>query len=402
MTEEFNNIFDFEKIDQSEFDEKKFWDKFIPQLQKVLDNRFGVGHYKSKIKVGYKSINCGCPRCGDGKHLKRRFHVYMKTYSTRCFNDCSRPFSSLYDFIKEFNIQDAFTESELFYIKNAFEQAMKDYQGLGGRSNQNLILGGNTTVNLTDTPTGYEKIQSKPEIDEYAFPREEIMKERKLREVKNSRQCIDYLLKRKIIKAPIDVYNETYPCFAFNDYYQDLYIFNLASNKKDILGIQIRHLSEKSRRRFTSITWGDIWKDIFKLTPPNEEELRMKFDKMSMMWNVLHINFNRRFYILEGAIDAYQFSSNAMACLGLSNFVYNKSAYYITDNSVCDMAGKKKAVELLDGGYNTFLWGKFTDDYPEIGRNYKDINDIVKAYPNFDFRIFDNYFGNDPLDTIWL
>lgn len=403
-----NDIFNFENIDIKEFDSKKFMTKLILALQYVLDEKFGNNSVKSRITTNYKSINCSCPYCGDGKGVKHRFHVYYKNYSIKCYNDCSKGFTSLYNFLKDFNISERFDQSELIHIKSIFDASMENYQGMGGSSNINQISGGSTIINLNEKTGANEIIQKKPEIDEYAFPREEIIKERKLREITKSQQAIEYLLKRKIIKSPMDVYDHSYPEFLFNDYYQDLYILNLASNKKDILGIQIRHLSEKSRRRFTSITWGDIWKDIFKMCPDNEEELRAKFDKMSMMWNILHINYNKPFFILEGAIDAYcmnenSTNKNAIACLGLSNFIYNYSGYYITDNTLEDSAGKKTAMKLIYEGYNTFLWGKFFYD-----KNYsmfskcKDINDIIKLDPNFNFDVFKNYFSNEPLDSIFL
>ena len=82
--------------------------------------------------------------------------------------------------------------------------------------------------------------------------------------------------------------------------------------------------------------------------------------------------------------------------------MYNYSARYITDNTLVGTAGKSKALELLNNGYSTLLWGKMAEDYPEVCHDCKDINDIVKKYPNFNFSVLDQYFGNDELDTIWL
>lgn len=393
-----NSIFQFDDVNQEEFSSEEFWKKFIPLLQGIENKKFGENHPKAKITQTYKSLNCGCPYCGDGRFMKRRFHVYYESMSCKCFNDCPHPFHSLYQFIKDYELESHFTYGELNYIKYVFDEYMKTHHGIGNVANTKLIT---NNVVSTNIETGVQTVEL-PEIDQYAFPREEIMKARKLREVRYSPACVDYLMKRKIIKNKQELFDKQFPHFAYNDYRNDLYMFNLASNNRDILGIQIRHLNPKMKRRFTSIVWSDIWKQIIGVEPSNIDELKQKFDKQSMMWNFLHVDYSKPFYILEGVIDAYFLIPNAIACLGLSNFVYNYSARYITDNTLVDTAGKSKALELLSNGYTTLLWGKMAEDYPEVCHDCKDINDIVKKYPNFDFSVLDQYFGNDELDTIWL
>ena len=393
-----DSVFSFDSLDQTEFSAEECWKKFIPLLQMVEDNKFGADHAKAKITKTYKSLNCGCPYCGDGRYMKRRFHVYYGSMSCKCFNDCPHPFHSVYQFILDYHLESHFTYGEMNYIKAVFDEYMKTHHGVGDSMSNKLLSNSIVTTNVT---TGAQTIEL-PEIDKYAFPREEIMKARKLREVRYSPACIDYLMGRKVIRNKEELFNRSFPHFAYNDYRNDLYMFNLASNNWDILGIQIRHLNPKMKRRFTSITWSDIWKQIIEVEPPAIDELKQKFDKQSMMWNFLHVDYSKPFYILEGVIDAYFLIPNAIACLGLSNFVYNHSASYITDNTLVDSAGKQKAIELLNGGYNVLLWGKMAEDYPEICHDCKDINDIVKKDPSFNFSVLNQYFGNDELDTIWL
>lgn len=390
--ENLNSILDF-SYGEHVFNHQEFIKKFIDVFRPILQMKFGVNATKAKLKVSTKDINCGCPHCGDGNNYhKRRFHIYYQNYSFKCYNDCHRPFGSLYNLIHEYGLQYHFTYVELSHIKRTFEEFMST--GLSPTERKSIsVIGGDIIDRNGKIST------STPEIDEYAFPREEIMTARKLREVRRCPTLIDYLQKRGVIRKDDDLYNEKLRNFAYNEYYDDLYIFNLAKNMKDIIGIQVRHLSPKTRRRFTTMNWSKIWTDIFKLEPEGFSDMSTKFDKMSMIWNAMHIDFSRPYYILEGTFDAY-FIDNSIACWGLSNFVYNKSAFYITDNTLLDPAGKKKSLELIGGGYNTFLWGKFSEDFPEIAWNCKDINDIIKKYKSFDKSVLRNYFGNGEFDIL--
>lgn len=391
--ENFDSFLDF-SVNDHKFDHNEFIKKFIALFEPILQSRFGHNSVKSKMKISARDINCGCPHCGDGSSLhKRRFHVYFQNYSYKCYNDCHKPFGSLYNLIHEYGLQYQFSYTELTHIKHKFEEFIK--HGLTA-SERSIILTGQDIVDVN----GSISTQT-PEINDYAFPREEIMTARKLREVRRCPALIDYLQSRAIIDKSSDLYDERLRNFAYNEYFEDLYIFNLAKNMRDVIGVQVRHLSRKSKRRFTTMNWSKIWTDVFKLQPQGFEEMSSKFDKLSMIWNSMHIDFSRQYYIMEGTFDAY-FIDNAIACWGLSNFIYNKSALYITDNTLLDPAGKKKSVELISDGYRTFLWEKFSNDFPDITWNCKDINDIAKKYRNFDFSILRNYFGNGEFDMIYL
>lgn len=390
--ENIQGLFDFSTETQT-FSHDEFIRKFIPLFKSVLVSKFGTS-YKAKISMTSRDINCGCPHCGDGSSsYKRRFHIYFQNYSYKCYNDCHKPFGSLYNLIHEYGLQYSFTHVELSHIKRVFEDFMKS--GLA-KTDKSIKVTGRDIIDKD----GHISTQV-PEVNDYAFPREEIMSIKHLREVRRSPALIDYLRKRAVITDKTDLYEDRLRTFAYNERYEDLYVFNLAKNMRDVIGVQIKHLSPKSRRRFTTMSWSKIWTDIFQLQPKDFEELSVKFDKISMIWNSLHIDFSRRYNILEGTFDAY-FVDNSIACWGLSNFVYNKSAYYITDNTLLDMAGKKKSLELINGGYNTFLWVKFAEDFPDVAYTCKDINDIVRKFPNFNMNVLEKYFGNDEFDTLYI
>lgn len=393
---EYNGIFETENIEIREFNKEEFFKKLIPVLQNILNTKFGIGHPKTKITVNRKTINFGCPICGDGrKGNNRRGNIHMNNFAYKCYNDHAEEdgptFKSLGNFLRRFHVDDKFLVGEIYYIDEMFKKSLEQYESFGSN---NIIQKNNTFSHVT------REVLSNPlyvEADEYAFPREEIFKSRRLCEIRYDNDAIAYLKKRKIIKDDYSNVSDLQE-FAWNNYYGDLYIFNLASNKKDIIGIQIRHLSPDSKRRFTSMSYGDIWEKIFK--KDIGVELKNKFNKLSLTYNILNVDFSRRFYILEGSIDAY-FVPNSLACWGLSNFIYNKSAYYITDNTLVDNAGKQTAVNLLKENYNTFLWGKFCNDHCKF-THCKDINDMIKLDSSFDITLLNGYFSNDDLDIIWL
>jgi len=397
--EDFGNIFNLQDVDLDfSFDKESFNKKMGIVLQKILNKKFGQGYHKSKLVPNSKGYNFACPICGDSHNSAstKRGHIYLNTFSFKCYNDHSggNGFMSLGSFIQFFNMQDEFSEEEIYYINTKFEQLIKTYKDNVGDILQNVQINGMSKSDLQDI---YNYIQL-PEIDKYAFPREELIKILRLSEIGRSARGFDYLVNRKIITTK----NQSTAEFLYNDYYDDLYILNLASDRHNILGFQIRHCSPKAnpRRRFDSYNWSDIWDKIFKV--PQSEELNQKFDKQSMTWRLMFVDYSQPIYCLEGAIDAY-FLPNSIASLGVGNTVENKQCLYITDN---DIAGRKKAYDLLAKGYMVFKWKEYFEEMETKGfygiHECKDINDIVKKFPQIRFDGLQKYFTNNEMDSIFL
>lgn len=400
MSEEnFGNIFNTESFDlEFKFDKEQFNKKIVTVLQKILDKKFGQGFQKSKIIPASKGYNFACPICGDShtSATTKRGHLYLNTYSFKCYNDHvgSSGFMSLGSFIKFFNMQGEFSDEEIYYVDKKFEELIKTYKDNSGSVLQSIQMNG---VSKKDLDNIYQYIKL-PEINEYAFPREEIIKTLRLSEIGRSIKGFEYLVNRKIITQK----NQSTTEFLYNDYFEDLYILNLASDRKNILGMQIRHCSPKTnpKRRFDSYNWSDIWEKIFKC--PQPEELCQKFDKQSMTWGLMFVDYSKPIYHLEGAIDAY-FLPNSIASLGVGNTIENKQCLYITDN---DIAGRKKAIDLLEKGFMVFKWKEYIEEMESQRfygiRDCKDINDIIKKFPHIKFDAINKHFTNNELDSIFL
>jgi len=116
----------------------------------------------------------------------------------------------------------------------------------------------------------------------------------------------------------------------------------------------------------------------------------------------MFVDYTKPIYHLEGAIDAY-FLPNSIASLGLSNTIENKQCLYITDN---DKAGRTKAIDLLEKGFMVFKWKEYIEEMESQRfcgiRDCKDINDIVKKFPQIKFDAINKHFTNNELDAIFL
>lgn len=380
-----------------EFDDLAFWRKFVPVLQQLLQKRFADSPKKQTVIQHSDCLNFACPVCGDSRRNpnKKRGHVYLDGYSFKCYNDhtADQPaFMSLTAFIRRFGLQDRFTDDELYVIEEKFKQGLSKRDYTRGSSL------GLSLPSLTEDAYTAQAQRETHEIARYAHSREEIKARLMLVEVNRSKSALEYLKRRAIIDNIYDGSRQAIPEFLWNERYKDLYILNLSDNQHDILGYQVRH-TQARYRRFDTFTWGDIHSKVFET--PQDEELVRKFQKPSMVWRFMSLDYRLPIYSLEGALDAW-FIPNAIACWGLSNMVYNKRHRYITDN---DTAGRQKAIELLSKGYSVFQWKTFEEDCLQHGINIngcKDINDIVCRYPTFKFDDIDRFFTQDELNALFL
>jgi len=359
--------------------------KIKQSIERILVTRFPGDPVRSvlnPLKQKPNQFTFSCPHCGDSKRNARnqRGHVHLGNMAYKCWNGgCNVTFQSLYNFLKHFNRLDDFTLGEQAYIRSHFTREKKG--GNSGVKNEEGSYNKNPIY----------KVHNIIDIDKYAIPRKDIMDKMGLVEVMASTEALRMLEKRKQITKDMRH-------FAYNIYNKNLYILNLSHDKQGVIGIQIRFSNSKYNRRFHSYQYSDIWEKIFKVGTV-KDEIKQKMDRLSMIYNILHIDYTKPINIFEGSIDSHHLP-NSIATWSASVKLYLPTGRYFYDNSLIDDAGLAAATFMLNKGHYVFLWKKFLDDYPEY-YNCSDLNDIFKLKP-IGMHVFEKYYSNESLDILYL
>ena len=370
---DFFSSLDEMNITTSNVNQQELFDKLKNSILTVLAFEFPTTPAKKKI-VGHSTrLNFACPYCGDSAtdDGKKRGNFYTTGLWYKCYN-CGKV-TPIYKFIEHFKQEENYSFDELAFLKtNLITDEIK--------------IGGSSSTKLADIFG----------IEQYAIPRSEIMKKMSLVEINNNKRIYDYLSDRKQIMKNRDCND-----FAYDRQNDILYVFNLTSNRNNIIGLQGRFLDKKMifklKRRFDSFDYSQIWHKIFEQEV--SEEIVKKINKFSLIYNILNVNFAKDVFVFEGAIDA-RHMQNSIASLSAEDKIKLPKAKYFTDSTIIDKTGIKNAIDLIQQEEYVFLWRKFVDDYP-MYRFCKDLNDIYKKQ-YIDENILKTYFSNDPMDMINL
>ena len=142
------------------------------------------------------------------------------------------------------------------------------------------------------------------------------------------------------------------------------------------------------------------------LNTDNGEIEKDRLNRLSLIFNVMHVDYGRDFTIFEGPIDSF-FIDNSISLTGVKKEPFDfdelPTARYFLDN---DNAGKRKMCEKIEKGKSVFLWSKFIEDYKLTNRKkIKDLNDLVILAYKEKLPILKNiksYFSSDPLDMLFI
>lgn len=138
----------------------------------------------------------------------------------------------------------------------------------------------------------------------------------------------------------------------------------------------------------------------------------ISYNKLSAIFNILNVDFDKDIYVFEGYLDS-TFFTNAIALVGLDTDISflgdeNISLKFIFDN---DESGLNKSKKMINDGKRIFLWKKVIQEISKnnsrlnfyLNKNIKDINKLAEymedsfIYKNMNL---DNYFSIDKLDII--
>lgn len=346
----------------------------IAKVQAVLNKEHSHPE-RQVIHEHSDRLNFACPYCGDSSsnaHAKRG-NLYWDSLYYHCYNDACNAYGTKTHF------------TLLDFLRN-FKEYMSDeeYSDIMVYIRSHKYSGNNTTdVNFILFS----------ELNGFAIDKDEFIKKHQLFKVSpNTYRAYPYL-KSRLLHTNADK-------FLWNPKTQSLYIPNYTHNQEKIIGYQTRKLGFTKGPKYLSHTLKMVREEMGM-----DGEIEDKFVKMSMLYNILGVNFSHNLTVFEGPLDS-MFMANSIAVSGLGKDSYNfkeiPTIRYFYDN---DRAGKYKMIQKLKDGEKVFMWNKLIDDF-DITYKIKDFNDLIKycyAKKRHDvLKAIDSYFTNDPLDMIYI
>ena len=314
-------------------------------VEKVLTHNF------PECNIQRKPYNIRCNVCGDSKSNKNKKRGYILLEDNKGTFYCHRCNASIsiQHWLKEF-FPTYFQE----YIKNRyFNKKFEDETLVINRSNDDY----------EEKLTIYKS---------YAFDKpnfNDLIRDNK--DMKTFVPIIDdHIQWCKNRKIPEEYYNSFYSCTkkSFKNrivipFYEgeSIYYFQARTTLKDVLPKYKNPISE-----------------------------------IRPLYNIFNVDTSKPVLIVEGPIDA-MFLPNCIAVCGSNLSVLDQldNRYYILDN---DAVGSKKAIDLLMQKQYVFMWKKFLRDIGMLGRDIKDINDLILKGINREELSFNNleqYFTNN-------
>jgi len=330
-------------------------------FHKILLKRFPNEVQKQRIQPHVDRITGACPYCGDSTQnlSKKRGNIILKGKFAghyKCFN-CGT-FKDVDKFLKDFKI-DAKLDLVNFLSESKGNLKTSNY-------------GSYDISVLMDTKT----------IELFALDRELLKDKMNLVEIEGTSV-------QKWLRARLQYENERFLYNAPNNY---LVILNLTHDNK-IIGFQKRNF-RKGQEKYNTYTLRKIYSllDI-------DKEIPEEVDILSQIYKISEINFGNPVTLFEGPLDAFLYKNSVANAGANKGFPIEIPLRYWFDD---DNTGRKLALDKIGKGEAVFLWTKFKTDYNLPYRKKWDLNDLLLWFKEQNKRIpyFDNYFSQDPLDSI--
>lgn len=338
--------------------------EMMDKLQDILVKRFPNNPQKQRIKIYPDRINFAAPCCGDSMkdNSKKRGNIilngpFQMTY--KCHNcGLSMP---VYAFFKRFGQK--LSLNSIDYITSHRPDASNNSQ---------------------DSSLNY--LYNNELIDSLAIDREYFKQVYSLEECNIPNAAHFYLINRK---------QYDFKKFLYQPKYQLLFLLNLTPSGK-IFGLQLAHLNKSYKGpKYKTYKLSRIYNEFLK----TEKEIPDEIDFLSMLFNVLTINYNSPVTIVEGPMDSFLIKNCIATCGAGKHIKFDFEYRYLFDD---DLTGRKHAIEKLNDGYSVFMWEKFKSDLGLPNRKKWDINDVVSYCSDNNLKMpkLDTYFSNDSLDSL--
>lgn len=333
-------------------------------------------------------LNFACPLCGDSKNkasLKRGWLFFNNLYYV-CYNNRETDSMSFTKLCEKFNIEiDPEKKLQLYdYLDKNWTYNSKDDFSIGNMDK---------LININEFIEYFSK------NNKFLYNLSPIVKE--------SIQY-NYLINRKIYNHE----NIFQAIYKITDTWRENVIVILNRYQDKIIGFQLRNLKEKKDKRIYKFYQFD---QIYTMIYPDkklDEIEAISYNKLSAIFNILNVDFDKDIYVFEGYLDS-TFFTNAIALVGLDTDISflgdeNISLKFIFDN---DESGLNKSKKMINDGKKIFLWKKVIQEISKnnsrlnfyLNKNIKDINKLAEymedsfIYKNMNL---DNYFSIDKLDII--
>lgn len=323
---------------------------------------------KKLLKDMHGRITCACPYCGDSHSddTKKRGNIFWDTLQYHCYN-CSYH-TNLYSFLKDHEVKLATSDDSFMVI---------DY------IKQNKIQVNSESVLKHDALRKVQELS----IDIDTF------KAKFKAKVIEPGDWIWFQLKDRLLHNRVDD-------FLYSEKEHRLWILNFGADNK-IIGAQTRRMKGYGQRYLT-YDLPKLYEEMGQPLELSNEELT-SLTKVSTLFGIMQLNFQRPITIFEGPLDAkFMANSLALATAGRSTDDFDEipTVRYMFDN---DTTGKKKMAEKLKKGRPVFMWSKFLKENGLDKYNIKDLNDLMLKC--FELKIdahkkIDQYFTSSQLD-LW-
>lgn len=344
---------------------------------------------KRMIKEMPGRISLACPYCGDSTTdtTKKRGNLYWDTLQYHCFN-CGQH-ADVYSLLKDHHVNFKDRDDTIAVI---------DYiQEHKAEVNDVEVLEHDIFKTIFDlAPTRDELKQTMGWVD-----------------IEPGDPGFFYLRKRML--------SNRLDNFLYSPKDKRIVVLNRAPKDK-VIGLQTRALTKYRNSRYLTYDIEKIYQEMGKELNVSEQEL-INLKKISTLFGILTVDFQREVTMFEGPIDAmFIQNSIGLATAGRSTDEFDEipTIRYMFDN---DDTGKKKMMEKLRRGKKIFMWQKFFDqtkindtwskflkglDKSERDKYPKDINDlndlVIASYYTKDNSIkkIYEYFSDSQLDAYYL
>lgn len=358
-------------------------------IQQILNK---VHSHPKKLVINdrkHDRLSFACPICGDSHKdpTQKRGHLFLNNLYYKCYNEnCRSTFTKL---CKDFDIRiDATKKLELInYIDLNFHQMKKN--------EDDWIVGNlNKLINLNDLQDWF---------DDGHGPL------KGFKPVEFGSAVYMYLMERGIPKDMIPLL--FYEGIKVHNGWSEPYVVFVNKMNDKVIGMQERNLKSGDKRRFKIWTFKEMYESIYGEDLDPIEAI--SYNKLSYLFNILNVNFEKDITIFEGYIDSI-FIPNSIGAVGINTdygFLVNNDLdiRFFFDN---DNIGKRKSTEWLKKGFKVFLWEKLVNDLatkekdPHAFKNWfnyniKDLNKLQQVF-NIHYTKLYKYFSNDIFDTMYI
>jgi len=357
-------------------------------IQSILDKVHNKTA-KRVIKEKHDRLSFACPICGDSSSdtTVKRGHLFLNNLYYKCYNeDCRSTFTQL---CKMYDIQlDPNKKLELInYIDTNFHRYKQ--------SEDDWMLGNfSKLIKFEDLQTWFDSGDGPL---------------KGFRQVGFGSKVYTYLLNRGIPDNLITTL--FYEGIKVTGRWSEPHIVFINKVGDKVIGMQERNLETGIKRKFKIWTFKELYENVYLQELDIIEAI--SYNKLSYLFNILNIDFEKEITIFEGFIDSI-FMPNSIGAVGINtdySFLVNNDLdiRFFFDN---DDIGKRKSQEWLKKGFKVFLWEKLINDLAKkdidphvfkmrFNTNIKDLNKLMQVLP-MNWKDLLKYFSNDKFDALYL